>query len=60
MMTGVIILDQNVGNSFELLAPHYGMHDTGSPGTIRHIAKLPDPIVQNISNFIDSEVLVIE
>ncbi|QNI21056.1 RNA polymerase beta prime subunit [Vibrio phage vB_pir03] len=59
MMTGELILDNATADGFETLAPHYGIHDTLNPGTIRHIADLPSPTVQTIANFIASEVMVI-
>lgn len=59
MMTGVIIHDLNVAENFDLMSPHYNIHSTADPGKLRHIMNLPAPTVQNISNFIESEVMVI-
>jgi hypothetical protein len=58
-MNGELILDIDVANQFEYLAPHYNLHSTAEPGKLRHIADFPDPTVQTIANFIDSEEMVI-
>ncbi len=56
-----IILDNDLldDGGAERFAPHYNIHDTGRPFTIRYITSLPDVVISNISNRIESEEWVI-
>ena len=51
--------DQLDDGGAERFAPHYNIHDTGRPFTIRYITSLPDVVISNISNRIESEEWVI-
>lgn len=59
MLTGTICLDLFSSDACKLLEPHYDIHSTTNPTTLKNNMAIPSTICSQISNWMASEVMVI-
>lgn len=58
-MTATMAMDVYSADAFKLLAPHFDIHSTANPMTLKNNIQLPDITVTNMARWFESEQMVI-